>query len=86
MVLGFLPGPARSVVGGIGKLMILLFIVLYIISPIDFLPEALLGPFGLIDDAVLAMVGFSILGRLRRPIESAKAKRVTYQDVKKKLK
>lgn len=33
--------------------------ILYILSPFDLLPEAILGPIGLIDDA--AMVGFVIL-------------------------
>ncbi|MBS7334391.1 YkvA family protein [Faecalibacter bovis] len=31
--------------------------VLYIVSPIDILPEALLGPFGLIDDFGILMFG-----------------------------
>jgi uncharacterized membrane protein YkvA (DUF1232 family) len=30
---------------------------LYCISPIDLLPEAFLGPFGLVDDAGAAVVG-----------------------------
>lgn len=30
--------------------------VLYIVSPVDLLPEAVLGPFGLIDDFVAGLV------------------------------
>jgi uncharacterized membrane protein YkvA (DUF1232 family) len=30
--------------------------ILYIVSPIDLLPEAFLGPFGLIDDFVAGLV------------------------------
>ena len=30
---------------------------LYILSPVDFLPEAVLGPFGLLDDPLAALVG-----------------------------
>lgn len=33
------------------------FCAIYAISPIDILPEALLGPFGLFDDAVAIVVG-----------------------------
>lgn len=38
----------KVVFGGLG--------ILYIVSPIDFIPEALLGPFGLVDDAAIAVV------------------------------
>ncbi len=31
-------------------------VLLYIISPFDFLPEIIIGPFGLIEDAILALV------------------------------
>jgi uncharacterized membrane protein YkvA (DUF1232 family) len=35
------------------------FCALYALSPIDILPEALLGPFGLFDDAVAIVAGVS---------------------------
>jgi|GEM_PF-6854835 len=38
---------------------ILILSALYIFSPIDFIPEALVGPFGLIDDAVV-LVGLLV--------------------------
>lgn len=31
----------------------------YVISPVDGVPEAVLGPFGLVDDLVAAMVGIA---------------------------
>lgn len=40
------------------NLMITAFVLLYLISPIDFLPEMLLGPFGFIDDLGILMFGF----------------------------
>jgi uncharacterized membrane protein YkvA (DUF1232 family) len=41
---------------GLGKGRVLLALVglLYIVSPVDFMPEVLLGPFGLGDDAFVA--------------------------------
>lgn len=53
-----------------------IFCAIYCISPIDFLPEAFLGPFGLIDDAGAAAVGLiSAVAAYRagRPVKSAKA-------------
>ena len=44
------------------KLFVLLFMILYALSPIDILPEALLGPIGLIDDLVVIIFGLSFLG------------------------
>jgi uncharacterized membrane protein YkvA (DUF1232 family) len=31
--------------------------LVYVLSPVDLLPEALLGPFGLADDVVVALIG-----------------------------
>jgi uncharacterized membrane protein YkvA (DUF1232 family) len=47
-------GPKARVVGGLAGLV-------YLVSPIDFLPEALLGPFGLGDDIALAAVSVAAL-------------------------
>jgi len=41
----------------------LALLFLYIVSPIDLIPEALLGPFGLIDDLLAGLMGFFILAR-----------------------
>lgn len=35
--------------------------LLYVVSPIDFIPELLLGPFGLADDAAIAVVSLAYL-------------------------
>lgn len=35
--------------------------IIYVISPIDFLPEMLLGPIGLIDDAVVIMGALTVM-------------------------
>ena len=43
------------------KVVLVLLCVLYVVSPVDLLPEAVLGPFGLPDDFVAAMVGFRTL-------------------------
>jgi uncharacterized membrane protein YkvA (DUF1232 family) len=44
--------------------------VVYILSPLDLVPEALLGPVGLIDDLVVLLGAFGVvqaaLGRFRR--------------------
>ena len=34
------------------------FCVLYVLSPVDLLPEALLGPFGLPDDVVAGLIAW----------------------------
>jgi len=34
--------------------------LIYIISPIDLLPEALVGPFGFIDDLIAVFIGLAI--------------------------
>jgi len=39
---------SKLLIGGAG--------IAYIVSPVDFIPEALLGPFGLVDDAAIALV------------------------------
>jgi uncharacterized membrane protein YkvA (DUF1232 family) len=49
------PGaPKARVIGGLAGLV-------YLVSPVDFLPEALLGPFGLGDDLALAAVSVAAL-------------------------
>ena len=47
-------GPKGRVLGGLAGLV-------YLVSPLDFLPEALLGPFGLGDDLALAAVSVAAL-------------------------
>lgn len=61
-MLEFLPQPIRSIVKGTLKLIVLVGIILYVISPIDLLPEAVLGPIGLIDDLFVILFGASYLG------------------------
>jgi len=41
---------------------IAMILMLYVLSPIDFVPELLLGPIGLIDDVVAVLVAFQVLG------------------------
>jgi len=44
------------------KFVVIVLCFMYIASPIDFLPEALLGPFGLIDDLlVMVIMGLAVL-------------------------
>lgn len=43
--------------------LILMFILLYIVSPVDLMPEFVLGPLGLIDDMLAAFGAFSIVFR-----------------------
>lgn len=38
--------------------------ILYILSPIDLLPEAILGPIGLIDDAAVLGVAFVLVSNI----------------------
>lgn len=61
-MLEFLPEPIRGIVRGTWKIAVLGFVVLYVISPIDLLPEAVLGPIGLIDDILVVLVGTSLIG------------------------
>jgi len=42
------------------KLLIIFFLIIYILSPIDLLPEGILGPFGLIDDLIAVMSIFGV--------------------------
>ena len=53
--------------------MCLAIIVLYILMPIDVLPEAFLGPFGLFDDALAGVVGLALVRRfsLRQLLRTA---------------
>ncbi len=39
------------------RLVYLALCVLYVLSPVDLVPEALLGPFGLADDAIVVLMG-----------------------------
>ena len=39
--------------------------LIYVISPIDLLPEAILGPFGLVDDVVIGLVGLRAWSRAK---------------------
>jgi len=41
--------------------------LLYVLSPIDILPEAFLGPIGLIDDLFVVLLPFIIREYARRP-------------------
>ena len=43
------------------KFVTVLACVVYVVSPIDLVPELFLGPFGLIDDAVVVLVGLRSL-------------------------
>lgn len=43
------------------NIIIALLALLYIVSPVDLLPEALLGPIGLIDDAIVFLIGVAPL-------------------------
>jgi uncharacterized membrane protein YkvA (DUF1232 family) len=37
--------------------MVAIFSILYVVSPIDFLPEIVLGPVGAVDDIAAAIIG-----------------------------
>jgi len=63
-----LPAVARSALSGTGQVSRPAFLLavsglLYVLSPLDFLPEALLGPFGLGDDLAIAAVALAFLAR-----------------------
>ena len=48
---------------GKGRILLVLLGLLYILSPVDLMPEVLLGPFGLGDDAfVVAWIAGALLG------------------------
>jgi uncharacterized membrane protein YkvA (DUF1232 family) len=58
MVLVNMPkSPLRDMLVQIVGWLFAVFCALYCISPIDILPEAFLGPFGLVDDVGAAVVG-----------------------------
>lgn len=42
------------------KCLITMLLIFYIISPLDFLPEMFLGPFGLIDDVGALLLAFML--------------------------
>ncbi len=71
------PGPAKGLVKGIMKLIVLGVMFLYVVSPIDLLPEAVLGPIGLIDDLAVVVFGASFLGF--DLFKGLKQKRATFQ-------
>ena len=43
------------------NIIIALLALLYIVSPVDLLPEVILGPIGLIDDAIVFLIGVAPL-------------------------
>jgi uncharacterized membrane protein YkvA (DUF1232 family) len=80
--MSLLPKELRKVMQGVLKLIIIMFIIVYIISPIDLLPEAVFGPVGLIDDVIVFVIGSSILGWLglgQKQLTFAKEKRTEVQ-------
>jgi uncharacterized membrane protein YkvA (DUF1232 family) len=52
---------------GIGAKMIPLAVLAYIFSPIDFLPEIVLGPFGVVDDVGALLLGLQLFIRSAPP-------------------
>lgn len=52
------------------EIVIMLLAVLYILSPVDMVPEVLAGPLGLTDDVAAAVVIGSTLLRTRGPKET----------------
>ncbi|CAM3229748.1 YkvA family protein [Empedobacter stercoris] len=58
-----------------------LLATLYIISPIDFIPEALLGPFGLIDDLGILLFGMKYFNKEVLKYLSWKSTQQVYADV-----
>jgi len=55
------------------KFIVMILAFIYIVSPIDFLPEAIAGPFGFIDDIIVALIAFFLLF-------------TDFEDIKEKLK
>jgi uncharacterized membrane protein YkvA (DUF1232 family) len=49
--------PVRDMLVQVVGWLFAIFCAIYCISPIDFLPEAFLGPFGLVDDVGAAVAG-----------------------------
>jgi uncharacterized membrane protein YkvA (DUF1232 family) len=65
--------PLRGIAAMVGALV-------YLISPVDALPEAVLGPFGLVDDVgVLGAVGIFVY----RLIQAQQAKKLNSPEVRK---
>lgn len=52
---------------GVGAKMIPLAVLAYIFSPIDFVPELLLGPFGAVDDVGALLLGLQLFIRSAPP-------------------
>lgn len=46
-----------------GRYRMLFFLVLYILSPLDILPESFIGVVGLIDDIVICLIVLAILSQ-----------------------
>lgn len=60
-----------------GRLALILFGTGYILSPVDLLPEVFLGPFGVVDDAVVAAwVAGALLDETLRFVEWERSRRV----------
>jgi uncharacterized membrane protein YkvA (DUF1232 family) len=60
MILVNMPhSPLRDLLVQIVGWVFAVFCAIYVISPVDILPEAFLGPFGLVDDLGAAVVGIS---------------------------
>lgn len=43
------------------KLILIFICIIYIVSPVDILPEILLGPLGLVDDAIAVFIIISLV-------------------------
>lgn len=65
----------------IRNLILGIFAALYIISPIDIIPEALFGPFGLIDDFGILMFGMKYLNKEVTKYLAWKATQMVYVDI-----
>ena len=61
-MLEFLPKPMRQIAKGILKLCVAGFLLFYLLSPVDLLPEVVFGPLGYIDDVLVLMFGAGFLG------------------------
>ncbi len=44
------------------KFLFIMFLLLYVISPVDLLPEAVLGPLGLPDDIIALLTALKLSG------------------------
>ncbi len=54
-------------------LIVTILSLIYVASPIDFVPEALLGPVGLTDDALAAALGIFAIFRMVKARKRARA-------------